>query len=199
MLVCNVSLLRRRAAIAVDLAETTTAADALGTGNVVFATLVDDPALVRDRVDAYLGEIMLEAANAAATFTVSSIRFAAVVEEAAAASTTSAIGTFTYSGTVVEPATAVDMVNAATFATYNVSVAETAAASSAQDAELPTIVMARNAMVAGLEPISIGAMSGARRLRSGTMVVSSAVPTVYTASMFEPAAATDRQTDGSVP
>jgi hypothetical protein len=36
-------------------------------------------------------------------------------------------------------------------------------------------------------------------LRSGTMVAASAVPTVYAASMFEPANATDSQTDGSIP
>jgi hypothetical protein len=64
MLVCNVSLLRRRAAIAADVAEAAAALDAPGTGNVVFATLVDDPASVNESVDAYLGEIMLEAASA---------------------------------------------------------------------------------------------------------------------------------------
>lgn len=64
MLVCNVSLLRRRASIAAEVAEAAVAVDTLGTGNVVFATLVDDPASVGDRVDAYLGEIMLEAASA---------------------------------------------------------------------------------------------------------------------------------------
>ena len=64
MLVCNVSLRPPRAAIAADVAEAATAADATATGNVVFATLVDDPASVGDIVDAYLGEIMLEAASA---------------------------------------------------------------------------------------------------------------------------------------
>ena len=64
MLVCNVSQLARRAAIAADLVEAATAADAPGTGNVVFATLVDDPASVGEIVDAYLGEIMIEAASA---------------------------------------------------------------------------------------------------------------------------------------
>jgi hypothetical protein len=177
MLVCNVSLLRRRAAIAAAVAEITAAVDATATGNVVFATLVDDPASVGDRVDAYLGEIMLEAASAAATVNAG----------------------VTYAVAVVEAATPTAVVSASFYVpgVFAVTVVETAAANSAQDAELPTIVIARNAMVAGLEPISIGAMSGARRLRSGTMVVSSAVPTIYTASMFEPATATDRQTDGS--
>jgi hypothetical protein len=64
MLVCNISLRPPRRAIAADVAEITAAVDTLGTGNVVFATLVDDPASVGDIVDAYLGEIMLEAASA---------------------------------------------------------------------------------------------------------------------------------------
>jgi len=64
MLVCNVSLRPSRAGITADIAEAATAVDALATGNVVFATLVDDPASVGEIVDAYLGEIMLEAASA---------------------------------------------------------------------------------------------------------------------------------------
>ena len=64
MLVCNVSLRPPRAGIAADIAEAAAALDTLGTGNVVFATLVDDPASVGEMVDAYLGEIMLEAASA---------------------------------------------------------------------------------------------------------------------------------------
>src|SRR5262245_58714994 len=67
MLVCNVSVRPLRRAIAADLAEATAAADSPGTGNVVFATLVDDPANVQDVVDAYLGQIMLEAASAASS------------------------------------------------------------------------------------------------------------------------------------
>lgn len=65
MLVCNVSLRPPRAAIAATIAETTAAVDATATGNVIFAALVDDPASVNEIVDAYLGEIMLEAASAA--------------------------------------------------------------------------------------------------------------------------------------
>jgi len=65
MLVCNVSLRPRRGAIPADIAETAVALDAPATGNIVFATLVDDPASVGDILDAYLGEIMAEAASAA--------------------------------------------------------------------------------------------------------------------------------------
>ena len=108
MLVCNVSLLRRRAAIAADVAETTTALDAPGTGNVVFATLVDDPASVREFVDAYLGQIMREAASAAATVNAGLV-YAVRVDEAAFAAelNTGAVPT-AISAAVVEAATAAD-------------------------------------------------------------------------------------------
>jgi hypothetical protein len=64
MLVCNVSLRAPRRTITAELAEAVEAADATASGNVVFATLVDDPASVGEIVDAYLGVIMLEAASA---------------------------------------------------------------------------------------------------------------------------------------
>lgn len=65
MLVCSVSMRAQRRAIAADLAEPATADDASTTGFVVFATLVDDPANVNDIVDAFLGDVMVEAASAA--------------------------------------------------------------------------------------------------------------------------------------
>lgn len=97
MLVCSVSQLRRRVAIAADIAELATALDDAGTGNVVFATLVDDPASVGEFVDAYLGEIMLEAANATDTLTgtVPVIVAADVVEAATAAEAQSVVAGFT--------------------------------------------------------------------------------------------------------
>jgi hypothetical protein len=90
MLVCNVSLLRRRARIAADLTEAVIALDSPGTGNVVFATLVDDPASVGDFVDAYLGEIMLEAASASDVVNAGLTYLAAVDEEATAATSLNA-------------------------------------------------------------------------------------------------------------
>lgn len=90
MLVCNVSLRPRRSAIAADVAEITAAVDALATGNVVFATLVDDPASVAELVDAYLGEIMLEAANAVDTVSLASIYEVAVSETVTAADSSDA-------------------------------------------------------------------------------------------------------------
>jgi hypothetical protein len=102
MLVCNISLRPPRRAIAAELAEATIAADATATGNVVFATLVDDPASVRDNVDAYLGEIMLEAASAADTFN-AGLEFATAIVEPVTAldfiNWSTAVATTTYDGT----------------------------------------------------------------------------------------------------
>jgi hypothetical protein len=86
MLVCNVSLRPPRRAISAEIAEAATAVDASTTGFVVFATLVDDPASVADRVDAYLGEIMLEAASAADSLDAGRI-YTAVIDEAMTAAT----------------------------------------------------------------------------------------------------------------
>ena len=87
MLITNVSLRPPRAEIAADIAEAIEATDATATGQVVFATLVDDPANVLDIVDAYSGEIMLEAASAVDTpdAAVPAILAADVVETATAA------------------------------------------------------------------------------------------------------------------
>lgn len=84
MLVCNISLKARRAAIAADLEEAALALDASTQGQIVFATLVDDPASVSDTVDAYSGEIMLEAASAADAAD-SGLSYSAAIDEAAAA------------------------------------------------------------------------------------------------------------------
>jgi hypothetical protein len=87
MLVCNVSLRPARSAITADIAEITAAVDATATGQVVFATLVDDPANVGEIVDAYLGEIMLEAASAADSFD-SGLGYAAAIVETTTAGDT---------------------------------------------------------------------------------------------------------------
>ena len=110
MLVCSVSQLARRASIAADLAEAAAALDLPGTGNVVFATLVDDPASVGDHVDAFLGQIMVEAASAAATVNAGLV-YATRVDEAAHAVdlNVGAVPT-TLSAAVVEAASAADLV-----------------------------------------------------------------------------------------
>lgn len=95
MLVCSVSLRAPRRAISSELAEAATAVDALGTGNVVFATLVDDPASVGEIVDAYLGEIMLEAASATDVVSFGFIYTAAVDEVLTATETSSAASAIT--------------------------------------------------------------------------------------------------------
>jgi len=105
MLVCNVSLRPPRAGIAAEIVEVGAALDAATTGNVVFATLVDDPASVGDLVDAYLGEIMLEAASAGDTADASipAVLDAAIAETTTAASTEDATMAAPY--TTWDPAT----------------------------------------------------------------------------------------------
>jgi hypothetical protein len=66
MLVCNVSMRPRGRAVAAELAESAVADDASSAG-VLFPALVDDPASALDTVDAFFGDIMLEAASAADT------------------------------------------------------------------------------------------------------------------------------------
>jgi hypothetical protein len=175
----------RRGAFSASLTEAAAAVDLVSTG-LVFAVLVDDPASASDHVDALAGQLMVEVASASDTVTVSLVRFAAVVEEAAAASTTSFFGVFTYNVTVAEPATATDAPDAVASSIYNVSVAETAYATSAQqDSELPVSILTRTALVSGLEPIAVSALTATRRLSSGTMVTSPYVPITYTPTMLE--------------
>lgn len=114
MLVCSVSLKAPRAAITAGLVEVATAQDGLGTGNVVFAALVDDPTSVRDRVDAVLGEIMIETANASATIN-AGLAYAVMVDEAVTARDLSSVIT-PPTGAVVEVVIATDVVDASKIA-----------------------------------------------------------------------------------
>jgi hypothetical protein len=106
MLVCNVSLRPPRAGIAAEIVEVVEAADATATGQVVFATLVDDPAAVRETVDAFLGNIMLEAASAAAAADAGLAYAAAIVEAVTAADTPTAAVLGVITAAVTEPVTA---------------------------------------------------------------------------------------------
>ena len=108
MLVCNVSLRPPRRAITAAIAEAITATDALATGNIVFATLVDDPANVRDIVDAYSGEIMLEATSADAVADAGLTYVAAVLEETTAVAAHDGAIPTVYTGAVAETASASD-------------------------------------------------------------------------------------------
>jgi hypothetical protein len=125
VLVCNVSQQARRAAISVDIAEITVAVASTATGNIVFATLVDDPASVGDRVDAYLGEIMVEAASAAAAVNAG----------------------LSYAAAIVEGVTTTDVFLAAVPAVLSATVTEAATGGAAQDATVTA--PSRSAMVKG--------------------------------------------------
>jgi hypothetical protein len=114
MLVCNVSQLARRAAIPAGITETAAALDTPGTGNVVFATLVDDPASVGEHVDAFLGQIISEAASAAATVNAGLIYRVSIFEAASAADTSSSPRAI--AAAVVEVASAAALVDASTAA-----------------------------------------------------------------------------------
>jgi len=134
MLVCSVSQLRRRAAIPAGVVEAAAAADATATGNVVFATLVDDPASVGEHVDAFLGQIMLEAASAASTVTAGLAYAVSIVEAVTATDVSSAAAQ--RSATLAETVVA-DSVQDATKTTggaVSASVAETATAADLVDA-----------------------------------------------------------------
>lgn len=87
MLVCGVSLRAPRRAIAADLTEAAAADDASTTGFIIFAALVDDPAAVSDTVDAYIGEIMLEAASASDNIDAGFVASVTVVEAVTATDT----------------------------------------------------------------------------------------------------------------
>lgn len=127
----------RRGAFAGAIAETTIAFDTLDTGSVIFATLVDDPASVSDHVDAFNGQLMVEAVSATATVTVGTVLNAAIVEEATATATYVIILPATYSGTVAETVTATATPDASSFVTYSGTVAETATAADSPDASVP--------------------------------------------------------------
>lgn len=149
MLVCNVSQSARRAAIAADLAEAAAARDSPGTGNVVFATLVDDPASVGDHIDAFLGQIMREAATAAATVNAGLV----------------------YAVAVVEAVTAADHASGAVPTVWSAAVVEAATAAATQSATASAGGVMRNAMISGISPVQVN--SGvppikSSRLSSGT-------------------------------
>jgi hypothetical protein len=150
MLVCSISQRARRAAIAADVAEAAAALDLPGTGNVVFATLVDDPASVGDIVDAYSGEIMLEAASAGDSLDAGMV-FTVAVDETGFA-------------------TAIDATSVHDPATLTADVVETASADATQDASgvslnLPIISASR----AGLGAIVAGANGSSK-----TIIISNA-------------------------
>lgn len=101
MLVCSVSA-RARQTVSVAIAEAVTATSTTAPESSVFPSLVDDPSSAVDIVDAYLGEIMIEAASAGDTLN-AGLEFAAGIAEAVTAldfiDWSTAVGTTTYDGT----------------------------------------------------------------------------------------------------
>jgi len=132
MLVCNVSLRPPRAGIAAGITETATAVDATATGTVVFATLVDDPASVGEIVDAYLGEIMLEAASADAVADAGFALIGEILETVTAADTEDGSVTAAPSGASFDPAT----VTAVTLSGSNLVATSTGTTSADQGARV---------------------------------------------------------------
>jgi hypothetical protein len=92
MLVCNISYVPPKT-ISVAIAEAVTAASVTTTQNAVFTTLVDDPTSVTEIVDAYLGEIILEAASATDTVSILSVVDTAINEVLTATDTQTATST----------------------------------------------------------------------------------------------------------
>jgi len=113
MLVCHVSQRPAQRRISADLAEAAVALDGLTVGNLVLATLVDDPAATRESVDAFLGQIIREAASANDICSIASI----------------------YSVLVNEAASANDICSVASI--YNISLNEATNAATVQDATVP--------------------------------------------------------------
>jgi len=132
VLVCNVSLRPVRSKIAADIAEVTAAIDATTTGNIEFATLVDDPASVGEFVDAYLGEIMVEAASAADVLD----------------------GGFMQAGEIVEAANAADVQDAGSVQVVGVD--EVAVAADVQDANKPAAMVTWDTVTASNVTLSGG-------------------------------------------
>ena len=90
MLVCSVVLRPKRGTIAATINETAFAFDA-PTPGAIFAILADDPGAAIDVLDAFVGQIMTEAASAADAVDAGSIRNAIIVEETNAGASPNAI------------------------------------------------------------------------------------------------------------
>jgi hypothetical protein len=93
MLVCSVVLQTKHATLAAAVTEATDATDTTSLG-VVFANLVDAPGAAIDHLDAFVGLLIGEAANAAAVVNAGSIRNAAIVEQTNAIASSWIPGTY---------------------------------------------------------------------------------------------------------
>src|SRR5262245_26438692 len=80
MLICNTSWHPQRAAILADIAEGAFAAD-VPTSGTALDGFIDDPASIIDSVDAFIGEIMSEGANADDIISIGAIYNADILED----------------------------------------------------------------------------------------------------------------------
>lgn len=136
MLVINVSLHPPRSVpIGVAVVDVGAARDTLATESAILAALVDDPAWADSIVDAYIGDLIFEAASATDTVSV-------VVS--------------VYTVAVDEVASAADTVSAT--ASVSVLLSESAVADSAQNGTIITALVPRHAMVPGVQVNSDGTL-----------------------------------------
>jgi hypothetical protein len=84
MLVCSVVLRPQRHTVEADVVEIAEALDNPGSGTI-FVTLTDDPGNARDLLDAFVGQRIVEAANAADVVDAGSAHPASLLEEISAA------------------------------------------------------------------------------------------------------------------
>lgn len=134
MLVCHVSSRPLRRIVDASIDEILTAVDAATTGNVIFATLVDDPASVNDIVDAFVGDIMLEAASATDTFNAGGVYGAGIDDGANAADTPDALYAVTVA--ISEVASAADAPDASIPISYAGTIDESVSATDDPDATI---------------------------------------------------------------
>jgi CTP:molybdopterin cytidylyltransferase MocA len=148
MLVCSVVLRPKRTALAASITEATSAFDAPSLG-VIFATLTDNPGTASDTVNAFVGQMMVEAASAADVVSTGSIQNAAIVEETIA----NAVAQFPF--------------------TYASMAAETATAASSQDATVGVIVVVYGAALEGVfvDPRPPSTLVGTDAIDSGPITI----------------------------
>jgi hypothetical protein len=106
------SLLASSFVFSVGVAEVIVAMDTTDIGNIIFATLIDDPASINDTSDAFIGEIMIEAASADTILTVG-IDYVAAIDDSTSVADVFNSSPIGYLATIDEIATANDSSDAA--------------------------------------------------------------------------------------
>lgn len=170
MLVCHIGLRGTRRTITSDIAESGHALDALTTSNIVFATIVDDPANVNAICDAYYGTPIIETASASATFTAGLAYAVAIVEAAHAAETVNA--TRAFAAAITEAASAAVTLDGILAAASSRSIVETMTATDAPDATLISVARDRLISAARFGGSAVVRDSGMTQIISNIGVVS---------------------------